>query len=32
MAAHTLGFAVADGDRERLDRLVERFGGGNRSA
>jgi len=32
MAAHTLGFAVADEDRERLDRLVERFGGGNRSA
>ena len=32
MAAHTLGFAVADDDRERLDRLVARFGGGNRSA
>ena len=32
MATHTIGFAVADEDREQLDRLVERFGGGNRSA
>lgn len=32
MATKTIGFAVADEDRERLDRLVERFGGGNRSA
>jgi hypothetical protein len=32
MATKTVGFAVADEDRERLDRLVERFGGGNRSA
>jgi len=32
MATRTIGFAVADEDRERLDRLVERFGGGNRSA
>jgi hypothetical protein len=28
----TIGFAVADDDRERLDRLVAQFGGGNRSA
>ena len=32
MASQTIGFAVSDGDRERLDRLVEYFGGGNRSA
>lgn len=32
MATSTIGFAVADEDRERLDRLVEYFGGGNRSA
>jgi len=32
MAAQTLGFTVSDGDRERLDRLVEHFGGGDRSA
>jgi hypothetical protein len=32
MASHTIGFAVADEDRERLERLVEHFGGGNRSA
>jgi hypothetical protein len=32
MATHTIGFAVSDDDRERLDRLVEHFGGGNRSA
>lgn len=32
MASQTIGFALADGDRERLDRLVEHFGGGNRSA
>jgi len=32
MATITMGFAVADEDRERLDRLVEKFGGGNRSA
>ncbi|GAA4381069.1 hypothetical protein [Agromyces bauzanensis] len=31
MAAHTIGFAVADEDRARLDALVERFGHGNRS-
>ena len=32
MATSTIGFAVDDNDRERLDRLVERFGNGNRSA
>ncbi len=32
MASQTIGFAVADEDRERLDRLVEYFGNGNRSA
>lgn len=32
MASHSVGFAVADEDRDRLDRLVKRFGGGNRSA
>jgi hypothetical protein len=28
----TVGFAVADEDQERLARLVEHFGSGNRSA
>jgi hypothetical protein len=32
MASHTVGFVVSDEDRERLDRLVEYFGGGDRSA
>ena len=32
MATSTMGFAVADDDRERLERLVRHFGGGNRSA
>jgi hypothetical protein len=32
MASQTVGFAVSDEDRERLDRLVDYFGGGNRSA
>lgn len=32
MATTTLGFAIADEDRERLARLVEHFGRGNRSA
>jgi Arc/MetJ-type ribon-helix-helix transcriptional regulator len=32
MATTTIGFAVADEDRDRLDRLVEHFGAGNRSA
>ena len=31
MAARTVGFAIADEDQERLARLVERFGHGNRS-
>lgn len=31
MAARTVGFAVADDDRPLLDRLVERYGNGNRS-
>ncbi|MGH3883796.1 MAG: hypothetical protein ACRDRC_10390 [Pseudonocardiaceae bacterium] len=31
MAARTVGFAVADEDRALLDRLVERYGRGNRS-
>ena len=32
MASQTVGFAISDKDRERLDRLVEHYGGGNRSA
>ena len=32
MASQTVGFAVSDEDRDRLDRLVDHFGGGNRSA
>jgi hypothetical protein len=32
MSTSTVGFAVADEDQERLSRLVEHFGGGNRSA
>ncbi|MBI3688626.1 MAG: hypothetical protein HY241_15070 [Actinobacteria bacterium] len=32
MASQTVGFAISDEDRERLDRLAEHFGGGNRSA
>jgi len=32
MSSSTVGFAVADEDQERLARLVEHFGGGNRSA
>jgi Arc/MetJ-type ribon-helix-helix transcriptional regulator len=32
MASQTIGFAISDEDRTRLDRLVEHFGGGNRSA
>ena len=32
MASQTVGFAISDEDRERLDRLVEHFGAGNRSA
>jgi hypothetical protein len=32
MATKTVGFAVAEEDEPRLERLTERFGGGNRSA
>lgn len=32
MGVKTIGFAVNDSDRERLDELVEYFGAGNRSA
>lgn len=31
MRAKTVGFAIADSDRELLDRLVNHFGAGNRS-
>jgi hypothetical protein len=31
MAAKTVGFAIADEDREQLDALVEHYGKGNRS-
>lgn len=31
MAAETVGFAVQEEDRPELDRLVDHFGGGNRS-
>jgi len=30
--AKTIGFSIADKDAERLDRLVKKFGDGNRSA
>jgi hypothetical protein len=32
MGTRTIGFAVADEDTARLERLTERFGNGNRSA
>lgn len=32
MATKTVGFAIDDEDRERLDRLVAKYGHGNRSA
>lgn len=32
MSTTSIGFAVSDEDRERLDELVGYFGGGNRSA
>ena len=32
MATRTIGFAVAEEDEERLHRLTEKFGHGNRSA
>jgi Arc/MetJ-type ribon-helix-helix transcriptional regulator len=31
MRAKTVGFAIADEDRQALDELVEYYGGGNRS-
>lgn len=31
MTAKTVGFAIADEDRSRLDALVQHFAGGNRS-
>lgn len=31
MTAKTVGFAISDEDRPKLDELVMRFGGGNRS-
>ncbi len=31
MTAKTVGFAIADEDREQLDALVEHYGKGNRS-
>ena len=31
MTAKTVGFAIAEEDRPQLDKLVERFGHGNRS-
>lgn len=32
MATKTIGFAVAEEDQKRLERLTRKFGGGNRSA
>jgi hypothetical protein len=32
IASQTVGFAISDEDRERLDKLVDYFGGGNRWA
>lgn len=32
MATRTVGFAIEEGDDARLERLVEKYGGGNRSA
>lgn len=32
MGTRTIGFAVADEDAARLERLTQKFGGGNRSA
>jgi len=32
MSSTTVGFAVSDEDRPRLERLTARYGGGNRSA
>jgi Arc/MetJ-type ribon-helix-helix transcriptional regulator len=32
MATKTVGFAIEDSDRARLERLVKKYAGGNRSA
>jgi Arc/MetJ-type ribon-helix-helix transcriptional regulator len=32
MGTRTIGFAVADEDAAKLERLTQKFGGGNRSA
>lgn len=32
VATRTVGFAIEEGDRARLERLVRKYGGGNRSA
>lgn len=32
VATTTVGFAIEEGDRDRLERLVKKYGGGNRSA
>lgn len=32
MPTRTVGFAIEDGDQARLERLVKKYGGGNRSA
>lgn len=32
MATKTVGFAIAESDRRRLEQLVKKYGGGNRSA
>jgi Arc/MetJ-type ribon-helix-helix transcriptional regulator len=32
MATKTVGFAIEESDSARLERLVEKYGGGNRSA
>ena len=32
MSSSTIGFAVSEEDRPRLERLTARYGGGNRSA
>lgn len=32
MGTKTVGFAIEEADRDRLERLVKKYGGGNRSA
>jgi Arc/MetJ-type ribon-helix-helix transcriptional regulator len=32
VATKTVGFAIEEADRSRLERLVKKYGGGNRSA